>query len=185
MKPVTNLSASVHQKLINQAKTLNKPFNELLVLYAIERFIYRVGKSPHKDNFILKGAVVFIAWQSAISRPTRDIDFLSYGDASAGHVEKIISEICRVKVEPDGLEFDPGSARGEIIKEGAEYEGVRVQFNGFLGSAIIPMRVDIGFGASSHACPKNQGLFARVSFCRKISCDGSIGRTQQPDERFL
>ena len=45
MSPVTNLSASVHQKLINQAKALNKPFNELLVLYAIERFIYRVGKT--------------------------------------------------------------------------------------------------------------------------------------------
>ncbi len=95
MKPITNLSASVHQKISNKAKTLDKPFNEILVLYAIERFIYRVGKSPYKDNFILKGAAVFIAWQSAISRPTRDIDFLSYGDASASHVEKVISEICR------------------------------------------------------------------------------------------
>ena len=154
MKPVTNLSASIHQKLLNQAKGLDKPFNELLVLYAIERFIYRVGKSPYKENFILKGAAVFIAWHSAISRPTRDIDFLSYGDPSASHLEKVIREICEVKVEADGLVFDPGSIRAEIIKEGAEYEGVRVQFNCSLGSAAIPMRVDIGFGDALPEKPK-------------------------------
>lgn len=154
MSPLTNLSASVHQKLLNRAKVLNMSFNEILILYAIERFIYRMGKSPYTDNFILKGAVVFIAWQSAISRPTRDIDFLSYGDASTDHVEKVIGEICKVKVEPDGLVFDHDSVRGAIIKEGAEYEGVRVQFNGFLGGAVIPMRVDIGFGDALLEKPK-------------------------------
>src|SRR5690349_5642051 len=32
------------------------------------------------------------------------------------------------------------------IKEGADYEGVRVRFNAMLAGARIPMQIDIGFG---------------------------------------
>jgi hypothetical protein len=49
-----NIAASVHQRLLNKAKESSRPFNEILQHFAIERFIYRLSKSPHADRFILK-----------------------------------------------------------------------------------------------------------------------------------
>src|SRR5207302_10295689 len=31
--------------------------------YAIERFLYRLGACEQRDSFILKGAMLFVAWQ--------------------------------------------------------------------------------------------------------------------------
>jgi hypothetical protein len=50
-----NTAVSVHQRLLNKAKESARPFNELLQHFAIERFIYRLSKSPHADRFILIG----------------------------------------------------------------------------------------------------------------------------------
>ena len=70
----TNLAASVHQRLLNKARESSRPFNEILQYFAIERFIYRLSKSLHADQFILKGALMFSAWCGPASRPTMDID---------------------------------------------------------------------------------------------------------------
>jgi hypothetical protein len=75
MIPINN-TASIHQRILNKAVSEHKPFNELLQYYAIERFLYRLGESPHCNQFVLKGALVFLAWQVPLTRPTRDIDFL-------------------------------------------------------------------------------------------------------------
>jgi hypothetical protein len=38
-----NVAASVHQRLLNIAKQTERPFNELLQYYAMERFLYRLS----------------------------------------------------------------------------------------------------------------------------------------------
>ena len=58
---VKNLPASVRQRLLNKARTTDRPFNEILQYYAIERFLYRVSRSSYSDQFILKGALIFLA----------------------------------------------------------------------------------------------------------------------------
>ena len=73
-KGVINITASVHQRLLNLARESSRPFGELLQYYAIERFIYRLTRSPHADKFILKGALMFSKWCGPASRPTMDID---------------------------------------------------------------------------------------------------------------
>jgi hypothetical protein len=70
------MAASVHQRLLNKARESSHPFNEFLQHFAIERFIYRLSKSPHADRFVLKGALMFSAWTGSMSRPTMDIDLL-------------------------------------------------------------------------------------------------------------
>ena len=75
---IKNLAASVHQKLLNKAHETNRPFNELLQYYAIERFLYRLSRSPLVKKFVLKGALMLNVWGMAGYRPTRDIDFLGY-----------------------------------------------------------------------------------------------------------
>ena len=71
-----NLAASIHQRLLNQSVASHKPFNEILQYYAIERFLVRLAKSPYRTNFVLRGALAFQLWRTALGRPTRDMDFL-------------------------------------------------------------------------------------------------------------
>lgn len=49
-----DIAASVHQRLLNRARGCKRSFNELLQLYAMERFLYRLSLSPYCENFVLK-----------------------------------------------------------------------------------------------------------------------------------
>ncbi|MBP7693819.1 MAG: nucleotidyl transferase AbiEii/AbiGii toxin family protein [Anaerolineales bacterium] len=140
-----NLPASVHQRLLNLARQRQRPFDELLRYYAIERFLYRLAQSPYQDRFILKGALIFTTWGAPQSRPTRDIDFLVYTLNTVENVVAIIQAIAQQAVTPDGFSFDPATVTGEVIKERAEYQGVRVHFAGQLGQARIPLQIDLAF----------------------------------------
>jgi len=60
-KSITNLPASVHQKRLNKAAETGRPFNKLLQYFAMERFLYRLPKTPRAGKFILKGALMFTA----------------------------------------------------------------------------------------------------------------------------
>ena len=42
--------------------------------YALERLLYRLSKSAHRQRFVLKGAMLFATWVAAPFRPTRDLD---------------------------------------------------------------------------------------------------------------
>lgn len=58
-KPRRNLAQSVHHRLLNRARQQGEDFNLILIHYAMERFLYRLGRSQYKDRFILKGAMLF------------------------------------------------------------------------------------------------------------------------------
>ena len=55
-KRVANLSASVRQRLLNQATEHKEDFGLVVTRYGLERFLYRLSVSPHRDSFVLKGA---------------------------------------------------------------------------------------------------------------------------------
>ena len=141
-----SIAASVRQRLLNKAREAGRPFSELLQYFAMERFLYRLSRSVHADKFVLKGALMFNAWQAPVTRPTMDIDLLGITDNSVDAIVAIAKEICLQEVEPDGLVFDPDSLGGERIVEDADYGGVRVRFRGTLGTARVTMQLDIGFG---------------------------------------
>ncbi len=153
-KEIINLSASVRARLTNKSKETSRPFAEILQYYAMERFLYRLGETEYRDWFILKGALMFSVWRVNESRATIDIDLLGQFENRTGKVESIIKDICRTEVPDDGLLFDPDTVKARKIKEGAEYEGVRVKFTGFLERSRIWMQVDIGFGDSIYPRPK-------------------------------
>ena len=142
----TNLPASVHQLLLNKARQTHRPFNELLQYYAMERFLYRLSKSPHAARFILKGALMFTAWKLESYRPTMDIDLLGKTANQVEIVVAIAREICAQPVAPDGLMFNPATVKGARIAENANYEGVRIRFQANLGAARVTLQLDIGFG---------------------------------------
>lgn len=145
-KPVTNVAASIRQRLLNLARVSNEDFGVLLTKYALERLLFRISQSEHKMTLILKGALLFELWTEQTHRPTRDADFLSIGSSDPRRFEDLFKEICVFPVVDDGLTFDLSSFTARQIKEGADYEGVRVSFLCYLEKARIPMQLDIGFG---------------------------------------
>jgi hypothetical protein len=141
-----DLGASVRQRLLNRSRAEGRPFQELLQYFAMERFLYRLAKSPFADRFVLKGALLLTAWRAPLSRPTMDIDLAGRSSHELEHIRALTGKVCEFKTEPDGIAFDATSIEASRIKEDADYEGVRVRFRATLARARIPMQIDIGFG---------------------------------------
>ncbi len=141
-----NLAASVHARLLNHARRAQRPFQELLQYYAMERFLYRLSTTPHRARFVLKGALMLYVWDAPLARATKDLDFLGRTGNSLENLERVVREVCTSDVEPDGMVFDPATVTTERIKEDADYEGVRIRFVGLLGKARVAMQIDVGFG---------------------------------------
>jgi hypothetical protein len=131
--------------LLNKARETDRPFNELLQYYAMERFLRRLSLSAHGGKFVLKGALLFRTWQAPMYRPTRDIDLWARMDNSPERIVAVFRDICGQEAEPDGLTFDADRLTAEPITEDADYEGVRVTVSGRLGSAQVDFHIDIGF----------------------------------------
>jgi hypothetical protein len=142
----SNTAALVRARLTSQARASDRPFQEVLQHYGLERLLYRLAQSPHRGRFLLKGALLLNAWKAPVSRPTRDIDLLGYAANDAAVMVTMFREICGVDVVDDGLRFDTTALVGRRIKEDAAYQGVRLTFVALLERARIPIQIDIAFG---------------------------------------
>jgi hypothetical protein len=88
--------------------TSGDDYNELLVRFCLERLLYRLSISAHRDRFILKGAMLFALWQGFLHRRTRDLDLLGFGDPAPEAVALVFKEIVTQAVPvDDGVVFDP------------------------------------------------------------------------------
>jgi predicted nucleotidyltransferase component of viral defense system len=76
----------------------------MLGRYAIERFLYRLGRSKYRDKFALKGATLFTLWIGQTHRPTKDLDLFAGVSSTIKEVEAIIRDICSTR-EDDGIVF--------------------------------------------------------------------------------
>ena len=140
-----NISASVRARLLNKARAGKLDFNLVLTRYALERILYRLSVSQQRDQFLLKGALLFDLWFDVPHRPTHDADFLGFGSAEIPYVEELFRDICSIEVE-DGIVFQSESVKAAEIRKEANYAGVRVTLMGMLDSARCPVQIDIGFG---------------------------------------
>lgn len=140
-----DLAASVRARLLNIAKAEGSNFNQVLVRYALERFLYRLSKSPHADSFLLKGALLFTLWYDMPHRPTRDADLLGFGPSDLQSIGQTFRDIASITVD-DGIIFDPESVNADEIRKDAGYAGARVVIAGELAKARCKTQIDIGFG---------------------------------------
>lgn len=144
--PLQNNAASIRARLLNIAKETHRDFNAVLLQYFQERFLYRLSVSPYKNNFVLKGALLFLVFEVSRLRPTKDIDLLGISTASdPTGLAVIFQEISQITAD-DGVEYLPDSIRTEIIKEEQKYEGLRVKLEARLTSAKKIVQIDIAFG---------------------------------------
>ncbi len=144
-KPVRNIGASVRARLLNLAKQQNQQFQLLLTRFVLERLLYRLSLTMHRDRFVLKGAMLVTTWFANPHRPTRDIDFLGFGDPDPQTMLGAFREIFAVKVD-DGVEFDVVALRVDQIREELEYGGLRIKTIATVGGARVTVVIDIGFG---------------------------------------
>ena len=149
-----NLAASVHARLAQRRARTGEDYNVLLVRFTLERLLYRLSCSHHREQFILKGAMLFAVWDSALHRATRDLDLLGFGQPTPERLAEVFRELCRVDVEADGVNFDPRSVKCEDIRTQDEYAGIRVKLRATLGKAVVPLQVDVGFGDAMPVAPE-------------------------------
>ena len=114
-----NTAASVRARLLNLSKQTGEDFQALLNRYAIERLLYRLGASDQSDDFVPKGAMLFVVWQGNLHRPTKDLDLLGFGDSTPDAVAERIRAVVRIPAD-DGILFDPSSIEAAVIREDAE-----------------------------------------------------------------
>jgi len=152
-KELVNVAESVHARLRNAARERGSPFEELLQYFAMERFLYRLSQTDHAGRFVLKGALMFVAWDVPIGRPTRDIDLMGSGDPAPESVVAVMRDACLADGGGDGLEFDTATVEAQRIRLDAEYEGVRAVVRGNLGTSQVRIHVDIGFGDATTPAP--------------------------------
>jgi len=140
------LSRSIQTRLVAHARTLGVETELVLTRYAVERFLYRLSRSPYAERFILKGALLMLAWLGETIRPTRDADLLGSGELSDQALAGIFREVCVVDVEPDAVAYDPNSLRIDPIRDEDAYGGRRVKIRAQSGSARVRVQVDVGIG---------------------------------------
>lgn len=161
---LSNIAASVRQRLLNKARADGRPFNELLQYYAMECFLYRLSCSPHTERFILKGALMLRVWQAPLYRPTIDIDLLGRVGNDEEQMRTLLQEVLATEVVHDGLVFEGTGILTERIAEDAEYEGIRLRFPARLGTARIAMQIDIGFSDQVYPGPETAALPTLLDF---------------------
>ena len=164
-RPILDMAASVKQRLLNLAKKRGEDFNFLLGRFTVERFLFRLSQSKHGDDFVLKGAMLFhLRSMRMPHRPTRDLDLLGAGTPDIARIETVFQNVCRTEVPDDGLTFLEDHVKGDRIKNDDEYQGIRLQLEARMGSARIPLQIDVGFGDAITPAPKQEQLLTLLDF---------------------
>jgi predicted nucleotidyltransferase component of viral defense system len=140
-----NVGASVRSRLLRLAREKHQSFELLLTRYVNERLLYRLSISAYRDRFVLKGAMLMSNWFDDTHRPTRDVDFLGYGDPTPKSILAVFREVCLIEAS-DGVTFETHAMHAEPIREEVEYGGLRIRIEAMLDKARVRVIIDIGFG---------------------------------------
>jgi predicted nucleotidyltransferase component of viral defense system len=141
-----NIAASVHSRLLTLARETKDELQLVLMRYGLERLLYRLSESDYTNEFVVKGAMLFLVWTGEPHRATKDLDLLALKSASLEHLTAVFRALAKSPASDDGLTFLPESVAAEPIRENDIYQGVRVTLDARLGKARIPLQVDVGFG---------------------------------------
>ena len=147
-KEVVNFGESVRARLLAVAKRENIQLEYLLLRYALERFLYRIGTSKYADRFVLKGASAFAVWLGPFVRVTRDADMEAFGFENPEAIVAIFKDVCLLEYPEDAVAFDVDSFAWEPIKKDDSYPGMRIKFRADIGGAKVSLHFDVGSGDS-------------------------------------
>lgn len=137
---------SIRARLRNLAIREGKPYDYVQIHYMIERLLYRLSISQYAGDFVLKGGLLLYAVFEDKARATRDIDLLGrHISNSPDSLKQVFTEICSIPCD-DAVIYDSDSISVEAIQEDADYHGIRVKVECFIGRSRNLLQLDIGFG---------------------------------------
>lgn len=126
------------------ARDQGRNTQQLFELYIHERFLARLAESRFADKLILKGGMLLAVLD--VRRGTRDADMLARGLANDERsLQDAIEEVASISMA-DGVGFDTTAISIATIREGADYEGIRLSLPASLGGAELKLRLDLSFG---------------------------------------
>lgn len=143
--------------LQNRARAEGRGTQELLTLYAVERWLARLSASTYADQFVLKGGMLLAAFGAR--RPTADADALARGFANdeATVVERVVA-IATQRVPDDGVQYQTKTLTSRVIRDQELYSGVRIAMNCAIATAVVKLRLDINFGDPVTPAPQQVEL---------------------------
>ena len=138
---------SIKDRLKKQAIEEKKTMQDKIIMYGLERTIYRLSISEYAERFTLKGGIFLYAlFNGDYTRATTDIDLLAQCISNdIEEMKKVFKEIFSIKCD-DALRFDLNTLDVIYITEFKEYHGVKVSILGHLDKTKVPISIDIGFG---------------------------------------
>ncbi|MBA3741984.1 nucleotidyl transferase AbiEii/AbiGii toxin family protein [Sporichthya sp.] len=146
MTPTNRSSAAgrAYLDLRALARSQGRGTEELLVLFTLERFLYRVSISEHRERVVLKGGMLLAAMDER--RPTRDVDMLATATSNdVDQVSELVREIAGLELD-DGVYFDVSALSAATIRDNDQYGGVRITVPARLDRARPMLRVDVSVG---------------------------------------
>ncbi|MGI9007308.1 MAG: nucleotidyl transferase AbiEii/AbiGii toxin family protein [Streptosporangiaceae bacterium] len=110
----------------------------------LERFLYRLSVSAHRDRLILKGGMLLSAFGQR--RPTRDIDLLATATSNEpAAVAALVGEIAALQAD-DGVIYETSQMTTRMIREQDLYAAVRVAVPARIDRGRQPLRIDVNVG---------------------------------------
>jgi predicted nucleotidyltransferase component of viral defense system len=142
-----NKAASVKARLRYLAEKQGRSYQDLLQIYALERTIYRLSLSPHRDKFTLKGGIFLYAlFEGWFPRSTTDIDLLGQRISNEKEsLDKVFYDIFSLNAD-DGIRFDLESMNLRTIADTKQHPGTRVTITAYMERTRLSITVDVGFG---------------------------------------
>ncbi len=142
-------------RIISKEKNLS--FNECWKKLLLERFLFRLSKSPLSKKFIFKGGSL-LAYILKIGRETIDLDFLiTKINAKEKEIKKSIEKIISKKSD-DGFIFSFHNIK-TLNQTHMFYPGYRIILKVSFGNMKDQIQIDIGIGDIIEPENKNLPLF--------------------------
>lgn len=156
-REIKNVAASVRARLLNHARANGTDFQLVLRQFFFERFLYRLSKSPSRQRFVLKGAILLRLWSGQPYRATVDLDLLRRGESSRESILDDLRELFDLNVKPDdGVRFATNTIRIDELRADEEYLGFRVTFVANLDSIRDRLQIDLGTGDAAWPRPTTE-----------------------------
>lgn len=142
-------AAHINSQLGNLAREQGRDLYELQVLYSLERFLDRLGRTEFAEDFVLKGGLLVAAYQ--LRRPTRDIDLQAMDfQLDEDHLRAVVAAVAALG-DDDGIVIDAGGTnRGtdtrrrrvfraaRHVKAKLDLRDVKIQLDVSTGDPIWP-----------------------------------------------
>ena len=126
MNPSATWALRVRARLQNISRERNQTFQLVLTHYVLERLLYRLSQSRHRDHSVLKGAMLIAKWFTDPLRPTQDLDLLGFGDPDPDKLVSAFREICALPFD-DAVVFAIDGVEIDRIRAQAEHGGLRIK----------------------------------------------------------